>query len=59
MAKEKNKPNNPVAKFAKMFNRCSSMKNKKQAQKRGETKHKRSEEVFSDLFLFLHPSFTF
>lgn len=39
---------NPVAKFANLFNKCNRMKDKRQAVKRGETKHKnkRSEEVF-------------
>lgn len=51
MKKEKSlgKPNNPVAKFAKMFNQCKKMKDKKKALKRGDAKHKRSEDVFSDL----------
>lgn len=47
------KQNNPVAKFAQMFNRCKKMKSKKVAAKRGETKHKnKRSEDFSDLSSF-------
>lgn len=48
----KTKTNNPVAKFAVMFNRCKKMTDKRKAVKRGEMKHKRSEEVFLT-FLYL------
>lgn len=50
MAKQKQKSvkqQNPVAKFAVMFNRCKKMKDKRQLERRGEAKHKRSED-FSD-----------
>lgn len=49
MAKEVQKQNNPVAKFANMFNKCAKMKDKKREAKCGKAKHKnnkRSEEVF-------------
>lgn len=47
-AVEKQKQNNPVAKFANMFNKCAKMKDKKREAKCGKAKHKnkRSEEVF-------------
>lgn len=53
MAKQKRKEvkqQNPVAKFAVMFNRCKKMKDKRQSERRGDVKHKRSED-YSDLSL--------
>lgn len=38
----KNKQRNPVAKFAKEFNRCKVMENRKKLQQRGYSKHKKS-----------------